>query len=344
MKPTNQPENQPENKFQDILPSFSLILETENLANASLEGLSSSLQALVNQDVSPTRANEVWLIESGDVPTKLLQQLCDRYPWLKLYQAPPLTGYYAAKMLGAQLATGDIVVYCDSDCIYEPHWLRTILMTFQQHPEIAIVAGETTTRGVGPYGTAMALTYIFPQYSGDTQLTPTSQYYLNNVAFRRNVLLTHPIPVELPLYRGNCVIHAYDLHQSGNRIWKQPQARATHAPPNGLSHFFWRFLLIGHDYYWQQRLLKQSKQAQISAPSPANPDLTMSRFTTKLQTFGDRITKMVQNDPRHAFFLPLAIPAATTSVLLILLGYLVTSLKPNYLLVSVFNFSLSSEE
>jgi hypothetical protein len=248
-------------------------------------------------------------------------------------------------MLGAQLATGDIVVYCDSDCIYEPHWLRTILMTFQQHPEIAIVAGETTTRGVGPYGTAMALTYIFPQYSGDTQLTPTSQYYLNNVAFRRNVLLTHPIPVELPLYRGNCVIHAYDLHQSGNRIWKQPQARATHAPPNGLSHFFWRFLLIGHDYYWQQRLLKQSKQAhQISAPSPANPDLTMSRFTTKLQTFGDRITKMVQNDPRHAFFLPLAIPAATTSVLLILLGYLVTSLKPNYLLVSVFNFSLSSEE
>jgi hypothetical protein len=82
MKPTNQPENQPENKFQDILPSFSLILETENLANASLEGLSSSLQALVNQDVSPTRANEVWLIESGDVPTKLLQQLCDRYPWL----------------------------------------------------------------------------------------------------------------------------------------------------------------------------------------------------------------------------------------------------------------------
>jgi hypothetical protein len=326
-----EPVNRTEKALQDAPPSFSLILETENLANADLEGLSNSLASLIKQDLSLTCANEVWLIESGDTPIELLQQLCDRYPWIKVHQAPLCTGYYKAKMLGAQLATGDVVVYCDSDCTYEPHWLRTILTTFQQHPEIAIVAGETSTRGVGPYGTAMALTYIFPQYSGVMELTPTPQYYLNNVAFRREFLLHHPIPAELPLYRGNCVIHAQELCQSGAIIWKQPQARATHAPPNGLSHFFWRFLLIGHDYYWQEKLLQRGSKTPPSS-SAANPDPNMSRFSTKVQTFFDRIGKMVENDPRHAIFFPAAIPVATASVLLILLGYLVTLFSPNYLL------------
>jgi glycosyltransferase involved in cell wall biosynthesis len=324
-----EPANQAETALQEALPSFSLILETENLANADLEGLSKSLASLIKQDLSPSCANEVLLIESGDTPTDLLRQLCDRYPWIKVHQASLCTGYYKAKMLGAQLATGDIVVYCDSDCTYEPHWLRTILTTFQHHPEIAIVAGETSTRGLGPYGTAMALTYIFPQYSSMMELTPTPQYYLNNVAFRREFLLHHPIPAELPLYRGNCVIHAQELRQSGATIWKQPQARATHAPPNGLSHFFWRFLLIGHDYYWQEKLL-----ANITSPTDVaeNADLNMSRFSTKVQTFFDRIGKMLENDPRHGIFFPFAIPIATASVLLILLGYLVTLFNPDYLL------------
>ncbi|HAZ46595.1 MAG TPA: glycosyl transferase family 2, partial [Cyanobacteria bacterium UBA11371] len=237
------------------LPSFSLILETENLANADLKGLSKSLATLANQDISPTCANEVLLIDSGDTPTHILEHLCEQYPWIKVHHTQLGTGYYQAKMLGAELVTGEIVVYFDSDCIYQPNWLRSILTAFTEGEDIQIVAGETMTFSKGAYGTAMALTYIFPQPSGNKTLTPTSQYFLNNVAFRREFLLSNPIPTDLPLYRGNCVIHARNLQDRGYTIWKQSQARATHAPPNGFSHFFWRFLLIGHDYYWQNRLL-----------------------------------------------------------------------------------------
>lgn len=294
--------------------SFSIILETENLANANLKGLYDCLNSLEHQEISPESANEVLLIESGDTPPKVLEELCQKYPWIQVHHADSNIGYYEAKMLGASLATGNIIVYCDSDCIYEKSWLGNLLNSFSQSGDVSIVAGETKTRDAGIYGTAMALTYIFPQFSGEKNKSETLQYFLNNVAFRREFLLNHPIPLGINLYRGNCVIHADNLRHSGYKIWRQPQARATHAPPSEFSHYFWRFLLIGHDYYWQNKLLKK----------PLNK--------SKLNIFQDRISKMIAANPVHIIYLPLAIPIIITSVLLIYFGYLITSLRPNYLL------------
>jgi hypothetical protein len=45
-----------------LLPSFSIVLETENLANADIQGLARSLDSLAVQEPKPTAANEVWLI------------------------------------------------------------------------------------------------------------------------------------------------------------------------------------------------------------------------------------------------------------------------------------------
>jgi len=312
------------------LPSFSIVLETENLVNADLKGLSQSLASLAQQDVSPTHANEVWLIDSGDAPANLLEQLCEKYPWIKVHQVPPGTGYYKAKMLGAELSSGEIVVYFDSDCSYETNWLRNILMPFTDKDQVQLVAGETMTRGLGIYGTAMVIAYIFPPFSGEKTLTPTSQYCLNNVAFRRQFLLKHPIPIQLPLYRGNCAIHAYELCQEGYTIWRQPQARVTHAPPSGLSHFFWRFLLIGHDYYWQNTLLAQANSDQDGYRD------SLAGLKAKMKVFIDRFGKMVQHEPRHLVYIPLALPVALSAVALVALGYIITSIKGNYLL-KVYN-------
>lgn len=310
---------------EEQLPSFSIVLETENLANADLNGLSESLASLAAQDISPTRAQEIWLIDSGDTPLDLLQELRDRYSWIQVYSAPLGTGYYEAKMLGAKQSTGEVVVYFDSDCVYEPHWLRSILSPFAQDETIQVVAGETMTRGVGVYGTAMVMAYIFPPFSGQTTLMKTDGYFLNNVAFRRDFLLAHPIPNELPLYRGNCAIHAGHLLKAGFPIWQQPQARATHAPPSSVSHFFWRFLLIGHDYYWQQRIASEAPMPQQDA---------MSGFGGKLQVFVDRFRKMLAWEPRHLIYIPLALPLALGSVVLVAVGYAIASLKPNYLLAA----------
>lgn len=328
------------------LPSFSIVLETENLANADLKGLSKSLASLANQDLPLTSANKVLVLDSGDTPPDLLNCLCQQYPWIKVHQIQLSAGYYKAKMLGAQIATGEIVVYADSDCIYQSNWLRNILTPFTQRDDIQIVAGETKTRGKGPYGTAMALTYIFPQYSDEKGLVKTSQYFLNNVAFRRDFLLKNQIPAELPLYRGNCVIHACKLLEEGYAIWKQPQAKATHAPPNGLSHFFWRFLLMGHDYFWQKRLLAKVNKfsaksatyftgykavsAYLSAQSLSGE--FMFGIKGKLQILLKRFQGMLAEEPLHLIYLPLAVPIVITAMTLIAIGYIITIFKPYFLL------------
>ena len=314
-----------------VLPSFSIVLETENLASANVGGLIESLAALAKQDIPPTKANEVLLIDTGDTPPELLKQLCQSYNWLKVHPAVSSTTYYQTKMLGAELVTGEIVVYYDSDCLYGTDWLQIILTSFTQGDDIQVVAGETTTGGMGAYGTAMALTYLFPQYSGQTKLIPTSEYFLNNVAFRRKFLLQHPIPTELPLYRGHCVIHADRLGQEGYTIWRQPKAKSIHAPPNGLSHFFWRFLLIGHDQYWLKQLLKQERE-NSPFPQTLSEDLAKSRWTTKMQIFRDRVQKMLKYNFKHVFYFPFALPIVIAAVTLIFVGNLITSRSSHWLL------------
>jgi Glycosyl transferase family 2 len=319
-------------QMQQTLPSFSLILETENLINADLEGLSESLTSLIAQDLPPTSAREVLVIDSGDAPPELIAQLQARHPWIKVHTTDRPMEYYEAKMLGAQLATGEVVVYCDSDCIYEPHWLRSLLTPFQGNRQINLVAGETTTRGLGLYGTAMAIGYIFPQYSYQQGLQPTRRYFLNNVAFRREFLLQNPIPYDLPLYRGNCQIHAQSLLKAGYELWRQPEARSTHAPPNGLSHFFWRFLLIGHDAYWQQQVQQQLRFTDADCQQTRRYQDPISGKGSKLGVFGVRMQGLIRRDWRHLLFFPLSLPVLISSSLLILAGNLITRQWPHYLL------------
>ena len=316
--------------------TFSIILETENIETSDIKRLQKSIVSLAAQ--SPEQANEVVLIDSGNIPRQLLNQLQLSYPWLTIKSAPPETEYYESKILGLEWTTGEIIVYYDSDCIYESDWLATLVGSFD-NVNIQIVGGETTTDGVGLYGTAMALCYIFPQYSGRSDLFPVNQYFLNNVAFRRSVLETIPIPTRLPLYRGNCVIHAQTLLAAGYTIWRQPKARSLHAPPNGFEHYFRRFLLIGHDLYWQKRLLGSllakfdpgGAGKELIGNGGFSDDPSITQHRSNLAIGLDRITKMIQRDRRHAFYLPFCLPIVMVSVFLIAIGYQITCRYPHHL-------------
>ncbi|PSB65789.1 glycosyl transferase family 2, partial [filamentous cyanobacterium CCP1] len=111
-------------------------------------------------------------------------------------------------------------------------------------------------------------------------------------------------------------------------------AKVVHAPPNGFSHFFWRFLLIGHDYYWQKRLISEEAENPNLNIEQEDlvPDRSFAGWAGKLGVFGDRLYKMQQNNPWHLLYLPAALPIALVSALLIYAGYLITSIWPKYLL------------
>jgi glycosyltransferase involved in cell wall biosynthesis len=302
------------------LPSFSIVVETENLAVTDIAGLEESLDSLAAQQPSPAQANEVIVIESGDVPTALRDRLAAKYPWVRFVRSESDLSYEGAKVEGARLATGEIVLYADSDCVYEPRWIKSMLAPFAAYSDLRVLAGETGIRGDGPYALAIALTFFFDGHSGREDLYPLPTYYFNNVAFRRRFLLENPPSVDGASYRGGIVLHIMELSRNGYTIWWQPRARAHHAPPKGLITWFWRYLLIGSDNVAIQRAMMDRWQTTRRI-------VRVSRWT-KLKR---RLKGYVLRKPIGALYLPLALPIAALSIGLVYIGNRITRVWPNYI-------------
>lgn len=331
-------------KNEAELPSFSIIIETENLSIAELDGLLRCLKTLGEQDISPTLANEVLIVESGDVPAELIERIQTNYPWIGFRKIESDIGYYEAKMKGVALTTGEVVVLCDSDCTYETIWLRNLLSPFANNPEIQVVAGETTTPADGAYGVAIALTYIFPRFCRQEALSPASSYFCNNVAFRRSFLMQHPIPSDLPIYRGNCTIHARDLSAEGYTIWRQPLSRATHAAPNGLSHFFWRFLLLGYDALAVKRIADNPPEIKRQTLKPLQDLIScLSIDFGKFKDLAKRFYTVFAEDIRRLLYLPAALPIALAALFLYFTGLVIAYFRPNYFVASSGKVEVSFE-
>ena len=331
-------------KTQSELPSFSIIIETENLSIAEIDGLFRCLKTLAEQNISPTLANEVLIVESGDVTAELIKRIQSNYPWIQFRKIESDIGYYEAKMKGVALTTGEVIVLCDSDCTYEPIWLSNLLSPFANNPEIQIVAGETTTPAYGAYGIAIALSYIFPRFSRTEALSPASSYFCNNVAFRRSFLMQHPIPSELPIYRGNCTIHARNLSSEGYKIWRQPLSRATHAAPNGLSHFFWRFLLLGYDALAVKRIAANLPEIKRQTVKPLQDLICcLSIGFGKFKELAKRFYTVFAEDIRRLLYLPAALPIAIAALFLYFTGLVIAYFRPNYFVDSSGKVEVSFE-
>ena len=327
--------------------SFSIIIETENLASADLPGLFRGLDALQAQTLSPLQAEDVILVETGDVPPELLTRICEEYPWIVTRRIDPELEYYQAKMRGVELTTGEVIVLFDSDCLYNAEWLASLLAPFARE-DVQMVAGETSLKVTGPYDLAMALTYIFPRYTRrdykavdpTADIQPTSGYFCNNVAFKRSLLADFPIPGNLPLYRGNCVIHAHQLAANQHTIWQQPKSRAFHAPPNGLSHFVSRFLMLGYDALCVSRFaanpIAQNPNAPVSSdePAPLRPlrDFAIAGMllANKVKTALQRTLLVLKEDLRYALYLPLAVPIVVVALALYVAGLALAYVSPAY--------------
>jgi glycosyltransferase involved in cell wall biosynthesis len=327
---------------QTKIPSFSIVFETENLASVELENIYRSIASIAAQDISPEQANEFLIIDGGYAPQEVIDEICSKYPWITVQKAPGL-GYYEAKMLGANLATGEIIVYCDSDCVYVSNWLRNILTTFLQSADINVVAGETSTPVRNVYELAIAMHYFFPRFSYQEEPYISGYYFLNAVAFRRDFLLQYPIPTNLPLYRGNCDIHCHSFYDvNANKIWKHPKAQAIHEPPTS-SFCIWRYLLMGRDHVLKERikhLLTENQEKNDYLQLTADLNWTLSQrikgiISTIMQIKpfdNEKIHAVLQEDKSRSILLPLAVPIVLWFELLFAIGSIITYINRDFLL------------
>jgi glycosyltransferase involved in cell wall biosynthesis len=313
------------------VPSYSVIIETANLSLADLDGLRVTVESLADQTLPVQNAREVILADSGDVPPHVLRDALAGHPWVRPMKLPEGTGYEELKMAGAQASTGDIVVFVDGDCFYERGWLEALLAQFSD-PRVTVVGGETAVDSAGPYGLAVAMAASFPARASSTALFESDRYHLNNVAFRRQVLQEVPIPSRQPCYRMSG-LHAARLLAAGHRIVRQPTARAVHASPNGLSHFIWRFLLMGYDGVVVPRLI-------ASELTPANRSRAQRRRTFGLIRFWAsqawlKISGELRRKPSRVVELPLALPIFACAAVLQAAGALAGLVAPQMFIEAV---------
>jgi glycosyltransferase involved in cell wall biosynthesis len=297
-------------------PSFSVVIETDNVELDDLDALRECLDSLGRQQPAIGRASGAFLVDGGKLPDDLVQTLRSRYPWLTVARAEPETLYIGQKARGAALSDSEIIVFCDADIRYEPGWLDALLSPFSERPDIDIVGGETTTAIRGPYSLAIALTFVFPRFSGETDLAPSPTYWANNVAIRRTVLESSPIPDPAALYRGQNILHSLDLARSGRTIWRQPRARAQHivlAPRMIVP----RYHTLGRDSLSVARLTREaSGHSYLAAMAPDESG------GNRLRKLAGRARQVARAAPLDLAWLPLALPVVGLFAICYLAGRL----------------------
>jgi glycosyltransferase involved in cell wall biosynthesis len=223
-------------------PTFSIVIETENLANAELSDLEACLDSIAAQPLDRRRPNEVIIVESGQMAHSVLDDVRAKYPWLTVHISPRPLHYYEAKLAGVRLATGEVVVFADSDLVYEAGWLEALLEPFGRS-DTSFVSGETRVDITGLYTFSVATTWLFPRrYASNT----ATSLIANNAAVRRSALLACPFPIGLPLFRAQIVLHGRVLRAREMGILNV-RARGVHAPPAGAEEWALRYAIAGAD-------------------------------------------------------------------------------------------------
>ena len=282
-------------------PTFSVVVETDNVEKDDLDALRECLDSLGRQPAIG-RAKGVFLVDGGKLPGELIETLASTHPWLTVTPADGDLLYIGQKARGAALSDSEVIVFCDADIRYEPGWLDALLSPFSERPEVEIVAGETTTPIRGPYSLAIALTFVFPRFSGESDLSPSPTYWANNVAIRRAILAGSPIPDPAALYRGQNILHSLALARSGRTIWRQPRARAHHTllAPKTIVR---RYLTLGRDSRSVARLTRDAAgRSYLAAMAPDESG------GNRLRKLAGRVGQVARSTPRDMAWLPLAVP------------------------------------
>lgn len=239
----------------DRFPTFSLVIEWENVKLSDVDRARRMLSALEGQlqELKPRflETPEVWFLhDRHEIDVKMLTEMVGEAfpdPTLAVLHFEPTddADYYEQKNLGASLAKGEVVVFLDSDVIPEPGWLEGLLESFAD-TAVEVVGGNTSIELDRFVSRAFALFWFFPLRRSRSGLRPSNHFFANNVAFRRALICSKPFP-RLPVLRGSCTILAQELLSEGHSIRMNESCRVTHPPPNGYSHVFRRAMAQGHD-------------------------------------------------------------------------------------------------
>ena len=241
----------PAPRIEEPLTSLSIIVEWENVLLAGDERGEGALRKIAREveTLSKERRVEVIVVYfPAEVDGGALEPLVTEvFPRGMARLLAANTGdYYELKNAGVEAATGDIVVFSDSDTHVEEGWLRQLTQPFA-NSSIAAVAGSSYIEPTTMLGKAFGAFWFFPVRTGNTRLEPAKGIFANNFAVRREIFARLPFRPVPGTNRGACVRWRERMLEADFTVVVNPLARTAHPPPNGGAHFFVRALTHGRD-------------------------------------------------------------------------------------------------
>ena len=253
-----------------IASTVSIVIEWENVLLSGDSRAERMLELVIGQANRLPSCREILISATTEQPGLVARPpgLRADIAWRLLLN--PGRHYYELKNLGAQEATGELVVFVDSDVIPEADWLEQLLAPFAD-PGTRLSCGRAYIEPVDLYNKAFALFWFFPVRpplsSGGSQHPEhgegghwphTRHFFANNIAFQRAIALAHPFPAKDSTSRGACLELADGLHHEGIPIVLNDRALVAHPPPQPGEHFTLRALAQGRDRYLRSRGLSRS--------------------------------------------------------------------------------------
>ncbi len=304
---------------------YAIILEWDNPVFDNAGSLQREvLQALAPQIRSQARTGEVLIVfddraiaEAG-LADLVRQELSDVA--VRLIRASGHR-YYQQKNRGVRESQARIVVFLDSDVVPEPGWLNGLLEALDM-PEVQVAAGTTYLRMEGLYGRIMAMIWIFPLRSEESEVKRAHNFFANNLALRRDAAIRNPFPELHDSYRGSLREMRRGLEDNSGGIWVVPAARTMHPPPERGS-FIRRAVHHGADIYLTERRRRGSGGLGTSVGA----GIRLARRGTRS---AGRCLKEWRRVGLRPYQLPLALCVNAAYVGLMYLGALRASIQPEW--------------
>lgn len=199
------------------LPKVSVVVCSYNGGRT----LEECLHSLVRLDYPD---HEIILIDDGS--TDDTPQIVEGFPQI-IYHRQENRGLSAARNVGAELATGEIVAYTDSDCVVDEDWLTYLVQGMQDQQVEAIGGPNITPESDGWMAKCVAAS---PGNPSHVMLNDSSAEHVPgcNMAFRRSTLLMLGAFDTQFWIAGDDVDICWRLLDAGLRIGYAPGAMVWH--------------------------------------------------------------------------------------------------------------------
>lgn len=214
-------------KTKQLFPSASIIIPAYNAE----KHLQACLDALLQQTIHP---EEIIVVDDGS--TDSTRTIAESFSLVTLLTQKN-QGPAKARNAGAKKASGDIILFIDSDCVPEKNWLEEMLKPFED-AKVVGVQGAYKTKQKSPTARfdQLDIEYRYERMKKKDTIDWIGTY---SAAYQRKVFLeVKGFDETFPKASGEDSELSYRLAEEGMILKFAPNAIVYHTHPDNMSHYF----------------------------------------------------------------------------------------------------------